>query len=83
VVRVGYFGSYATGRYGPASDFDVLIEVTTAPSTRRADRADLYRPDLFPVAVEIFVYGSDELERLRREGSSFIAVIDREIRWLL
>ena len=82
IVRVGYFGSYATGRYVPGSDFDVLIEVSERPSERRGDRADRYRPERFPVGVELFVYTGDELDRARRERSAFIGEIDRHILWL-
>jgi predicted nucleotidyltransferase len=82
IVRVGYFGSYAMGRYAPGSDLDVLIEVTSTPQHRPADRGAAYRPERFPVETELFVYTSEELERLRREGSAFVAAIDREIRWV-
>ena len=82
VVRVGYFGSYARDDYVPGSDFDVLIEVSSCTTPRQPDRPDPYRPDSFPVGLEIFVYPSDELARMRADGRSFIAAIDREVRWL-
>jgi len=81
IVRIGYFGSYARDQYVPGSDFDVLIEVTHAPGRPR-DRRDPYLPDAFPVGVELFVYATGELARLRAGGAAFIAAIDREIRWL-
>ena len=82
VLRVGYFGSYATNTYVPGSDFDVLIEVSHTRAGRRADRADRYRPDRFPVGLELFVYTTDELARARSEGSAFIAEVIRRIVWL-
>jgi len=81
LVRVGLFGSYVTDTYGPGSDLDVLIEVTQASVTRRADRADDYLPKAFPVGVDLFVYTSAELARLRAEGSGWLAAIDRDAVW--
>jgi predicted nucleotidyltransferase len=82
IVRIGYFGSYATGTFGPGSDLDVLIEVTAAAQNRLADRAASYLPDHFPVAIELFVFTSSELERLRREGSSFAAAVDEVVQYV-
>jgi len=82
IVRIGYFGSYAAGTYAPGSDLDVFIEVMTNPHRRRADRAAAFLPDDFPVPVEIFVYTSEEWERLRRESSSFQEVVEKTSRWL-
>jgi len=36
IVRIGYFGSYATGIFAPGGDFDVLIEVKAAKETKAA-----------------------------------------------
>ena len=86
VVRVGYFGSYARGDYVPGSDFDVLIELSNgfsaADARRRADRSARYRPDKFPVAMEVHTYTTQELAGMRAAGTSFLQTIDAEIRWL-
>ncbi len=81
VVRVGYFGSYARGDYVPGSDLDVLVELT-ASDARRRDRSDRYRPDRFPVGLDLIVYTSGELADARAEGASFVSTIDTEIEWL-
>jgi len=78
IVKVGYFGSYARGDYAPGSDFDVLMEVTTAAAKRRADRAAEYLPDRFPVDVDLLVYTSQELARLRAGSAALLAAIDSE-----
>jgi predicted nucleotidyltransferase len=83
VIRIGYFGSYARGDYVPRSDLDVLIEVSGSVPEQRADRAQVFQPDSFPVGVDIFVYTSDELAALRAAGASFIRAIDSEICWLV
>jgi hypothetical protein len=88
IVRIGYFGSYARGDYVPGSDLDVLIEVTAicgVPSgadMRPADRATRYRPESFPVGMDVFVYTSAELAAQRAAGTGFVKTIDREVCWL-
>ena len=82
IVRVGYFGSYATDTYAPGSDFDVLIEVGEARERRRADRAAPYLPDRFPVGIEIFVYTTAEIARAEAEGAAFITTVMKQIIWL-
>ena len=85
VVRVGYFGSYARGDYVPGSDFDVLTDVSALAAgaatggARLADRAVRYRPESFPVGLEIIVYTLAELASLRAAGASFIRAIDAEL----
>ena len=83
---MGYFGSYARGDYVPGSDFDVLIEVCALQADdgalRPSDRPDRYLPDDFPVAIQIVVYTSAELAKLRRGGFAFIATVDKEVLWL-
>ncbi len=82
VVRVGYFGSYARGDYVPGSDFDVLLELAKSEVPKWRDRAPAYKPDRFPVGIEMFAYTSDELGRMRAAGAAFIQTIDAEIHWL-
>ena len=77
IRRIGYFGSYARGDYVPGSDLDVVIEISDSLAQPIADRAEPYLPDVFPIGMEILVYTSDELRRLRKSGSAFIAGIDQ------
>lgn len=76
IVRIGCFGSYARGDYAPGSDFDVLIEVTHSDFARRQDRAETFQPDQFPVGLELFIYTTDELKKLRATKSSFLAAAE-------
>lgn len=83
VVRIGCFGSYARGDYGPASDLDVLIEVTESPHARWFDRPlDFPMPREVPVGVELFVYTSDELERMRVDSSAWLRHVLAEMVWV-
>jgi predicted nucleotidyltransferase len=82
IVRIGYFGSYARGDYVPGSDFDVLIEVTSCEAAKRRDRADPYRPDHFPVPLNLFVYTSDEIAQRRARHDAFLTALEGDWRGL-
>jgi predicted nucleotidyltransferase len=82
VVRVGCFGSYARNDHGPASDLDVFVELSDSPRERWFDRAqDLASTDVIPVGVELFVYTSSEVERMRGESSRWLEEILAEMIW--
>lgn len=63
VVRVGYFGSYARGDWGPGSDLDIIMIVRRSeePFERRPARWDLTE---LPVPADLLVYTADEWEAL-------------------
>ena len=63
LLRVGYFGSYADGRWGVGSDVDVIIVVSGSdePFPRRAAAFDV---SSLPVPADVLVYTTDELERV-------------------
>jgi predicted nucleotidyltransferase len=83
VRRVGCFGSYARDEHGPSSDLDVFVEVTESPHARWFDRpADLPAPSVIPVGVEFFVYTTDEVERMGRENSAWLAGILADMVWV-
>jgi predicted nucleotidyltransferase len=80
VRRIGYFGSYARGDWGPGSDLDMLVVVDRAdePFARRAARWDT--TDL-PVPVDLLVYTEAEW-RARDRASRFVRTIERDTVWL-
>lgn len=83
VVRVGFFGSYARGDYLPASDLDVLVEVTSSQHTRWWDRPVDFAPvRSIPVGVELFIYTSDEILRMQQEKSTWLHRILAEAVWV-
>ncbi len=78
LVRVVLFGSYASGRFTPASDVDLLVVYRGAP---RPDAYALVRKTLAVAGLEAHVYAEDEaralaptLERMTRGG---IVLLDR------
>jgi predicted nucleotidyltransferase len=63
VLQVVLFGSFATGRYAPGSDVDLLV-VLSQSTKRFRDRIPDYLPALFPVDVDVFPYTAEEVRRL-------------------
>ena len=81
VLRVGYFGSYARGDWGPGSDLDVVVIVAASedPFERRAVAWDT---SSLPVAVQLLVYTREEWERMQQRGDRFARMLDEETVWL-
>ncbi|MFQ5599078.1 MAG: nucleotidyltransferase domain-containing protein [Candidatus Krumholzibacteriia bacterium] len=82
LVRLGYFGSYATGKWGVGSDVDLvaIVSEADAPFERRALRWDF---ELLPVPAEIMVYDETEWRRLQEEGGAFAQMLCRETQWVI
>ncbi len=80
VIRVGYFGSYARGDWGPGSDLDILMIVNASkePFERRAAQWDATG---LPVPVELLVYTKAEWARLP-QGGRFYRTVMRETIWV-
>ncbi|MBI4603742.1 MAG: nucleotidyltransferase domain-containing protein [Planctomycetes bacterium] len=83
VVRIGYFGSYARGDYVPASDLDVVVEVRESPHARWFDRpADFPHPSEVPLGVDLFIYTTEDIARMEREGSGWWRRVVSEVAWV-
>ncbi len=81
VEKVGLFGSYATGTYGPRSDADLLILLRTSDKPFR-DRIPEFLPSGLSVPCDVFPYTTGEIETLQRGGSPWIKHILQETIWL-
>ncbi|HUU20869.1 MAG TPA: nucleotidyltransferase domain-containing protein [Sedimentisphaerales bacterium] len=81
VEKVGLFGSYATGTYGPASDVDLLI-ILRQSSKRFLDRIPDYLPDNLSVSCDVFPYTDEEIEKTRQEEAPWIYHVLKEVVWL-
>ena len=81
VEKIGYFGSYATGTYGPASDVDLLV-ILRQSDKRFIDRIPDYLPTNLSVCCDVFPYSSDEVRRMQQEDSPWIRHILDEVVWL-
>ena len=81
IVRVGYFGSYASGDYTPASDLDVVVLLSESDRALPQRMLD-YLPHPIPVGCEVFPYTTDEVARMRREGSGWWHEIETHAVWV-
>jgi predicted nucleotidyltransferase len=81
VEQIGLFGSYATDTYGPRSDADLLIVLRTSERVFR-DRIAEFLPGDLCVPCDVFPYTVEEIERLQRENSSWIAHVLGEVIWI-
>src|SRR3990172_1243654 len=77
VLRVVLFGSVARGDAVPGSDADFLVIVSHSDREFLERMAD-YRPDSFPVGVDVFPYTEDELQKMLDEGNFFLRRALRE-----
>jgi predicted nucleotidyltransferase len=81
VQRIGYFGSYATDTFGPASDADLLI-ILSKSSKRFLDRIPDYIPENLSIGCDVFPYTKDELEKMKRDNNPWIRHVLKETVWL-
>jgi predicted nucleotidyltransferase len=63
ILEIGYFGSYAQGKWGVGSDIDILIilENSDKPFIYRASEWDT---GVLPVPTDVLVYTKEEWNRL-------------------
>ena len=81
ILRVGYFGSYATGDWGVGSDLDLIVLVES--SDRAFERRSVdFIPDDIPVPCEVLVYTREEWERMKAEGAKFARTVEEEAVWI-
>ncbi len=81
VEKVGLFGSYATDRYGPASDVDLLILLSHSDK-RFVDRIPEFMPDDLRIDCDVFPYTEDEMAKMKDDGNLWIRHVLKEVVWL-
>jgi predicted nucleotidyltransferase len=67
IERVVLFGSMARGDAVPGSDVDLLM-VLSESRFPFLDRSVEYKPKGIPVAVDVFAYTEDEIEKMTHDG---------------
>ncbi len=78
---LGYFGSYATGRWGVGSDLDVIAVVDNSAKSF-VERAAEWDTSSLPVPADLLVYTHAEWTELPRTCPGFAAVIREQTVWL-
>ena len=81
IERLGYFGSYANDTYGPASDVDLLI-ILRQSDKRFLERIPDFLPDNLSICCDVFPYTSEEIEKMKQDGNTWICHILKEVVWL-
>jgi predicted nucleotidyltransferase len=77
VVHVLCFGSCARGNYGIGSDIDLIVVVREAPDSI-VDRRRQYEPSGLPVDEDLWVYTTEEWNRLESTSPGFWKMLQRE-----
>jgi uncharacterized protein len=79
--RIGYFGSYARGDWGPGSDLDVVAVVADSaePFERRALGWDTTP---LPVPADLLVYTEPEWQALEADTGRFGRRLAEETVWV-
>ena len=80
VVRVGYFGSYASGDHGVGSDLDLVVVLRSCaePFERRAA---LIETAGIPVPADVMVYTREEFERVLGRGDRWATELRTRTVW--
>ncbi|MBC7218309.1 MAG: nucleotidyltransferase domain-containing protein [Candidatus Caldatribacterium sp.] len=79
ILRIGYFGSYATSSWGVGSDLDIIIVVKTCDKPFYERSRDFDATGL-PVPADILVYTEEELAKLK---GRFAQVVQEETVWVV
>ncbi len=81
LVRLGCFGSYARGDWGPGSDLD-LVAVVRASDEPFERRGLSWRTEDLPVPADLLVYTEAEWDALAGRGGRFSRVMEDEVVWV-
>jgi predicted nucleotidyltransferase len=71
IRRALVFGSLVHDRAVPGSDVDLLL-VLDQSELPFLDRPARYRPEGFPVGLDVFAYTTDEIDKMLHEGNFFV-----------
>ncbi|WP_025322878.1 nucleotidyltransferase domain-containing protein [Deferrisoma camini] len=81
LVRLGCFGSYVRGDWGPGSDLD-LVAVVRASREPFERRCLSWSTEVLPVPVDLLVYTEAEWKAVGRRGGRFARVLREEVLWV-
>jgi predicted nucleotidyltransferase len=76
IDRIIWFGSRVRGDYGPQSDVDLCLILSSSTKPRIADRIPDFLPDAFPAGIDVLPYTREEFDRLRIEQPAWWAAVN-------
>lgn len=79
ILRIGYFGSYATASWGVGSDVDIVIVVASSQKPF-AERPQDFDTTSLPVPADLLVYTAEEFAKLK---GKFSRVLREEAVWIV
>lgn len=82
LIRLGYFGSYATGDWGVGSDVD-LVAVVSASGAPFSERARRWDATGLPVPADVLVYTEAEWAEVVNRDDRFAHVMSTEVVWVM
>jgi len=82
LVRLGYFGSYARGDFGPGSDLD-LVAIVARSARPFAERALEFDLRGLPLPAQLIVYTEGEWRAACARGERFFETLQAETVWVL
>ena len=82
LIALGYFGSYARGEAGFASDLD-LVAVVRADGRPAMERGRDWPTETLPVPTDLLVYTAEEWERLQTGGGRLGRTLNAEAQWVV
>ena len=71
IIKVAVFGSLVRDEAAPGSDVDLLL-VLAESDAPFPDRSVRYRPDRFPVSIDIFAYTEEEVRDMLAQDNFFL-----------
>ena len=81
LLRLGYFGSYACGKWGVGSDLD-LIAIVSESSEPFERRGLSWSLTSLPVPSDLLVYTEKEWDSLQEQGGRFARTVSRQAVWI-
>lgn len=76
IERIIWFGSRTRGNYGPQSDVDLCIVLSSSNQPRIVDRIPDFLPNQFPSGIDVFPYTREEFDNLRTQRPSWWAAVN-------
>lgn len=79
VRRIGLFGSYAKGTYGPGSDLDIILIMDASTEPRWFMRSAAIDTAGLGVGADLFIYTESEMARMQKTSGWFRHIMEEAL----